>query len=106
MEKSEDFQKVVADIKQLEDHLLSLGEDAEKITKYGEEMEREVEKHFMSCINALAARQESLLRELGEKINIQSMSSLSSSFSLSYPFLYPSALSPTLHSLASLPHCH
>ena len=72
MERSEDFQNVVAHIKQLEDYLLSL-EDAEKNAKYGEELEREVEEHFMSCINALAARKESLLRELGEQIYIQSI---------------------------------
>ena len=88
MEKREDFKRVVEDINQLEQQLLSIVEDGKVNDKYAAEAEEEVARYFSRCEQALAARKEGLLRELAQKLTAQSMSS---SIFLSYPPL-PSPL--------------
>jgi thioesterase domain-containing protein len=84
MEANEEFRRVAATIKQLELKLLLIGEKSKINEQYGEEAEQEIEEHFERCLIALAARKDSLLRDLAMEISNQSM--------LSFLFL-PSALS-------------
>ena len=85
MEKREDFKRVVEGINQLEQQLLSIVEDGKVNDKDFAEAEEEVERYFSRCEQALAARKEGLLRELAQKLTVQSMSS---SILLPSPLLY------------------
>ena len=90
MENREQFKRVVEGINQLEQQLLSINEDAQMNEKYGVE---EVEKFFARCEQAMAARKGTLLRELGEKVTTQSMSSsFFSLFSISLLCIHTSTI--------------
>ena len=75
MEKRKDFKRVVEDINQLMQQLLSIGEDAQIYERQGVEAEEELERYFARAEQALAARKDRLLRELAHKLIAQSMSS-------------------------------
>ena len=94
MENSEEFERMVTSINQLEQQLLSIQEDALVNEKYGVEAEEEIESYFARCEQALAARKVTLLRELAEQIKSQSMLLLSILSSLFFSFfsLSPSSL--------------
>ena len=93
MENSEEFERMVTSINQLEQQLLSIQEDALVNEKYGVEAEEEIESYFARCEQALAARKVTLLRELAEQIKSQSMLLLSILSSLFFSFF---SLSPPL----------
>ena len=89
----EQFKRIVEGINQLEQQLLSINEDAQMNEKYGVEAEEEVEKFFARCEQAMAARKGTLLRELGEKVTTQSMSSsFFSLFSISLLCIHTSTI--------------
>jgi hypothetical protein len=73
MELNEEFKRVVGNIKLLEQQLISLNEKIVSNEQGSEIAEREIEEHFARCMDALAARKDVLLRELGEKRENQSM---------------------------------
>jgi hypothetical protein len=73
MELNEEFKRVVGSIKLLEQQLISLGEKIISDEQENEATEKEIEEHFTRCVNALVARKEVLLKELGEKRDNQSM---------------------------------
>ena len=62
------------------------------ITCNQEEMQRDIEEHFAKCINALAQRKAMLLKEVSEKVAINSMI-----HSISFPLIF-------LLFLSSIPH--
>ena len=72
MENNEEFKKVVNNIKQLEHKLQQV--DEKVLEQDNSVAEKEIKEHFVQCVNALAARQEELLRELHEQFSKQSMS--------------------------------
>ena len=94
MENNKEFRSVVENIKQLEQQL-SLSVDCKRYKQEEEEMEKEIEEHFARCMNSLAARKESLLRELNKHISDKSMISHIS------PPLSPYLLLPFLSSWPS-----
>ena len=91
MENIEEFKVVVANINHLEQLLVLVEESAKEIEERGQEVEKEIEEHFDRCFNALAARKETLLRELGQKVTNQSM-----------PQHSPHNIMPSLFSFTSL----
>ena len=68
-----EFKRIVRSIKQLQHQLLCIDEGMKKNEECGEEAEQKIEYHFEMCMNALAARKERLLRELGKNIADESM---------------------------------
>jgi len=71
MENNEEFKKVVNNIKQLEHKLQQV--DEKVLEQENSEAEKEIKEHFAQCVNALAARQEELLREFHEQVSKRSM---------------------------------
>eukprot|EP00026_Physarum_polycephalum_P008268 Phypoly_transcript_08349.p1 GENE.Phypoly_transcript_08349~~Phypoly_transcript_08349.p1 ORF type:complete len:424 (+),score=45.81 Phypoly_transcript_08349:78-1349(+) len=65
MENNEELRNVIENIKLLE-QFLEIGSETSI-----EEVERQVKEHFAKCVNALAARQEVLLRDIQEKYGQQ-----------------------------------
>ena len=73
METSEEFKTLVANINKLEQELLLVDENEKMNAVYESEAGMNIEEHFSRCVNALAARKDALLRELGVEICVQSM---------------------------------
>jgi hypothetical protein len=95
MENNEEFKRMVASIKALEQQLFHVDDkqlDQQGIDFYflkydilyhiivlitmyliqGREVERQIKEHFAQCVNVLAARQEALLKDLQATITKQS----------------------------------
>jgi hypothetical protein len=73
MENSQEFRNVVASIKEVEQKLVALDESAQTSERYAVEAEAEIEGFFAKCVDVLAVRKASLLRELSMEISSQSM---------------------------------
>ena len=71
----------------MQQQLLCIDEGMKKNEECGEEAEQKIEYHFEMCMNALAARKERLLRELGKNIADESMHLVFDLFLFS--FLFP-----------------
>ena len=74
MEKRDAYKRIVDDIKDLEQQLYFIDENAKTNEQCGVDAEREIELYFAKCEKVLGERKELLLRELGQKINHQRMS--------------------------------
>jgi hypothetical protein len=73
MEHNQEFKNLLVHIQQLEQQLEHIGESIKINEKCGTDAEADIEEHFARCVNALAARKLVLLKDLGEKVNTQSM---------------------------------
>jgi hypothetical protein len=77
MEQSEGFRGVDSKIKSLEHQLSLCDKTIKDFEQSGKDAEKEIEEHFAMCMNSLAARKAVLLKEVSQKIIIQSIPSFS-----------------------------
>ena len=76
MEQSEGFKTAVSKIKLLENQLLFCDKTMKECEQSGIKAEQEIEEHFAKCLNFLATRKETLLKEVAQKVITHSMSCL------------------------------
>ena len=87
MEHSEGFKNVVATIKALEKQLSLCGDSIRVCEQSAVEAEEEIEEHFAKCMNALAARKASLVRQIPEKVALQSITCFKPKFSFIFTLI-------------------
>jgi hypothetical protein len=72
MEQSEAFKNGVTTVKALEKQLETCKNMGRVCKQSAVEVTKEIEEHFAKCMNALAARKDTLLREVAQEVSNQS----------------------------------